>query len=252
MSSYLPPKAVLSSPLDPNPKKLVEVLKGRVSIGGQSVTLSRRELQLVVALALRGPSEAESLAEDLWPSADGDSAKLGLKVYVHRVRCRVGRDFIVHKEGRYCLCDAVHVDLFDLEDQLSADATLDDECTTAESNLDAARQLRRIRWPSKLEGQAWLAAHAVRLAERGRAVAVQAARRAVECARFDRALLILKDILEDDACDEEAQELVVRVHLSRGEQGAAVREYRRYAAMLMSELNAKPSKSLQKMFVEAS
>ncbi len=230
----------------------VEVLNGRVTLEGQPVSLSRRELQLVVALALKGPSEASVIADELWPNADADCARQGLKVYVHRVRRRLGHAFIVHEYDRYRLCHEAVVDLSEVEGLLKTQRNPDVGSTDTDSLLNLARRLRRVQWPSKLEGGTWLAAHATRLAEAGRTVALRAARCAFDCSLFDRAISILKELLVDDPCDEEAQELILRVHLSRGEQGAAAREYRRYAAMLRAELDVAPSKALQKMFFELS
>jgi DNA-binding SARP family transcriptional activator len=47
-------------------------------------------------------------------------------------------------------------------------------------------------------------------------------------------------MLGDDACDEEAQHLLIRAHLLRGERQAAELAWRRYRATLRSELGVDP------------
>jgi DNA-binding SARP family transcriptional activator len=61
---------------------------------------------------------------------------------------------------------------------------------------------------------------------------------------FDEALGFAGEVAAVDPYDEAACELTIRVLLARGDPNAARREFRRYAAALAEELDARPSARL--------
>lgn len=227
---------------------LVEILSGRVTLEGGPVALSARELQLVVALSLRGPVPAERLVEDLWPNAEGDDAKGALKVYVHRVRRRLGRDFITRERGMYRLSSRARIDVAEIASRLSCgcDAV---NAWTAETELflELARRLRTVRTPNS-ESWAWFSPHAERLAGVGREFALAVVRATLGRKEVAAAKSVLRELIAEDRCDEEARELMIRAHVLSGERGAAAYEYRLYAGALRAELGLTPSAELRRLF----
>jgi DNA-binding SARP family transcriptional activator len=66
-------------------------------------------------------------------------------------------------------------------------------------------------------------------------------------AQFDEALRHASAVSAVDPFNEGACEATIRVLLQRGQLDAARREFRRYAAALAHELNAKPSPRLAQL-----
>lgn len=222
----------------------VEILAGRVTVAGVPVALSTRELQLVMALALRGRADADGLVEELWPDAGGDCANGALKVYVHRVRRRLGNDFIVREGTAYRLSREARVDATEILQRLACG------CGAAMSSpaqleglLELARRLRRMEVPESSRW-AWFSPHARRFVSIGREFAVAVARAAQADGEIGLAKSVLRDLISEDPCDEEARELMIRTHLRCGEQGAAAYEFRLYASTLRAQLGLTPSPSL--------
>src|SRR5579871_5169836 len=92
-------------------KVTIKVSQARVLRDGASVALSRREVELALALAFRsGPSCADALSGCLYPDLDQREARNNLKVYVYRLRQRVGPDFIVWTGSGYEFGSNVEVD----------------------------------------------------------------------------------------------------------------------------------------------
>ncbi len=62
-----------------------------------------------------------------------------------------------------------------------------------------------------------------------------------------RALAIAESLVRLDPLDERAWEIAIRAHLAAGDPGHAMREYRRYAALLSSELDVEPPADLKRL-----
>jgi hypothetical protein len=79
------------------PVKPLELLKALIGFGGRDVA-------------------QESLADALWPDADGDAAKRALHTNLHRLRALLGEDSLMVRDGRIsldarrCWCDAAAVE----------------------------------------------------------------------------------------------------------------------------------------------
>ena len=227
----------------------VEILSGKVILEGRTVPLTTRELEIVIMLALCGKRSANEIAETLWPDTDGGSGKDRLKVYVHRVRRRLGQGAIRFEGGRYSLADAAEIDVRAILKSLALAS--EGWSPDSEQLLGLACRLRNIDIPNS-DRWAWFAPHARRLIREGRGFAIGVARRALARGEFGRTIAIVKNLIAEDTCDDEARELVIRAHLSGGEQGAAASEYRRYAADLKEELGVSPSSELRRLFALAS
>ncbi len=95
---------------------------GVVRASGREITLTERELALLVALALRREIVPRGrLADLLWPELDDYAARNALSVCLHRLRRQLntGEAIVRGKEG-YALHDDVRVDLWETERLVTA------------------------------------------------------------------------------------------------------------------------------------
>src|SRR5580692_10888052 len=104
-----------TEPLEPGSTQGValEVLSGTVRLDGRPVSLTPRELELLVLLAVqRRPRPAECLADALYPDEGSTNSRVALKVYVCRLRAKLGKEVVQTSQG-YALGPAVFVDLWE-------------------------------------------------------------------------------------------------------------------------------------------
>jgi len=96
----------------------VQVLAGRVVREGATIALSPKEFALLALLAIhRGPIEADTLLEALWPNTPSDDRTVGLRVYVNRLRKRLGDPLAVQStQYRYARGANVRTDLEEIAD----------------------------------------------------------------------------------------------------------------------------------------
>jgi len=231
------------------PACTVEVCTGTVRRDGAPIRLTPREAELVVALAVYPRSGGGDLAVRIWPDSEASRGLNLVKVFVHRVRRRVGWDgFIVHEQRTYKLGPPVQTDfqgLNSLPSSVDPRATLEERTVLAE----VARQLRRGR-PAYVLAWEWFAPIERQLSNAGHDLAIEVARAAVNARRLLEALAILGQLTCEDPCDEEARELMIRALLLDGNESAAIREYRLYSAAVRQELDALPSAQLRELFVD--
>src|SRR5579864_935554 len=100
-----------------SPHIAIDVLAGEVRRDSRTVPLSRGDHALLVVLALqRRPCSRDELIELLYPHLEFSSAASQLKVYVHRVRRRLGDPGVIaFHSDRYRLGAHVQVDLWEVE-----------------------------------------------------------------------------------------------------------------------------------------
>ena len=105
---------------------LVRSLGGfELQVGGTAADTSRRKpMDLLRAIVARGPlpCDADSLAEAVWPDAEGDMARTSLDTTLHRLRKVLGRsDCLLLQDGRVGLNrPLVWVDAWALAEQVEA------------------------------------------------------------------------------------------------------------------------------------
>ncbi len=226
----------------------VDLLAGRVTVHGQRVPLSKAEFALVAALSLseRGVAR-EVLAEDLYPNVDPARAANATKVYVHRVRRRVGsREVIRCDDGRYVLGNAVDVEVFRLEAEVrrlqreggAHSAEVRERLERLQRRLSDGRPQFMLEW-------VWFEETERRLCELTRNVTLLLANDALRSGDHERAIALAYDLAHDDPLDEAAPELAIRACLSTGNRAAAMLEYRRYDGIVKREIGAAPSQHLR-------
>jgi two-component SAPR family response regulator len=107
----------------------VSVLRGAVERDFLPIPLTGRERELAMFLAVaKRPADGHHLAQSLWN--DSGSGRGLVKVNVHRLRAKLGREAIVTELSAYRFGDTVRVDVRELE--LLMDARSDDFVSEAD------------------------------------------------------------------------------------------------------------------------
>lgn len=222
----------------------VSLARGRVECDDREVVLSNRELQLVMYLAARQRAcrDAE-IIEALWPDAGGPSRGTALRVYVRRVRLKLGRAAIARVRNGYTIGEGAFVDLDRIERaalQARRQASIAPELLAdLECFLDVGSSP-----PTTIHDWEWYAPVLVRVDDLMREVTTLVGRHALQTGDINAALSLAGRVIERDPCDEPARELRIRAHLAAGDRASAYREFRVYRELLESELDAQPSAEL--------
>jgi DNA-binding SARP family transcriptional activator len=230
------------------PRLVVELLAAHVTRDGAPVHLTDREFELLAFLAsTHGPVSRDRIGEALWDHLDPSEWPNNLKVTLSRIRTKLGvRDVVQAAEGRYRLSPLIQVDLRRAEALVRecVDAPLEDALREQLLHLVS---VSRSSTTGRYDRYAWMQPLVARIDDLVCTVGVVLANDALARAQYDEALRHASAVRAVDPFNEGACEATIRVLLQRGQLDAARREFRRYAAALAHELNAKPSPRLAQL-----
>jgi DNA-binding SARP family transcriptional activator/tetratricopeptide (TPR) repeat protein len=221
----------------------VDVTVGRVRVDGALVALSGRELELVVALAVRRDATPRSrLAAMLWPDLEIDAARNALSVCLHRLRGHLRRsDAIVRENDGYRLHADAIVDVWEIERAAvrlrSREPLLETDRVALERTWARLREER----PERMHSWEWFEPTLRRLDAMRVDVSHRLGAEALERGDTAGALQFSYDAIALDGCDEPAYEVAIRAHIRDGDRAAALRAYRTYRDTLRAELSSEPS-----------
>jgi DNA-binding SARP family transcriptional activator len=231
---------------------LVRAATGEVLRAGRPVALRRREREVVVVLALQSrPISGTALGLILNPDWAEAHAANGAKVYVHRLRRAVAQDFVSCDARGYAFGPRVRVDAAEARSLLERPVAVRETFSAEERErvVSLARGLRCDGAPDGDERE-WFETSARRLRRLGRDLAMTTARAALDAGDPHCAVRVARELTYEDACDEEAWEVLIRALLALGERPAAAHGYRTYEAALAEELQATPSAHLRRLLGE--
>ena len=206
-------------------------------------------LAVVCALAAhpRGLAQ-DSLSELLRPEVENDPRR-ALRVYVHRLRRRIGlRDVVRFANGRYVLGPMVDVDFQDVEADIRrarrAVLSEEDRCRLESyaTRFSYGRPPCVARWD-------WFEPIEEHMRRLARDVDVILARDALLAGNVDRALTLAHRLSVDDPLDEDAQEIAIRASPGGGSCRCDF-QYRRYRELLQRELDEEPSTTLRRLVLD--
>jgi DNA-binding SARP family transcriptional activator len=225
----------------------VQLAGGTIRSAGREISLSDRELALLVALALRRETVPRSrLADLLWPELDGYAARNALSVCLHRLRHHLGNEHaIVRAKDGYALHDDVRVDLWEIDRTVAIvrarPALSDAERRTLSGihdKLCARRPERMLQWE-------WFEPIERHMNELRLEVAQRLASDALSHGNARRALELADEMIAYDPCDEAARQIAITAYLASGDRAAAMRQYRQYRETLLAELQCEPSEEIR-------
>ena len=217
------------------PKRLLDVLRAIVALGGRQVDGGR-----VAAL--------------LWPDAQGDEAHDSLKATLHRMRALLGPDVLVVRDGQLSLDERiVWIDTWAFEHVCARIEALLSPGHAVGAAGAGELQHRRLQllalYRGHFLGEADVPAWGLPLRDRLRARfvrAIEALGHSLEHAgRHESAIALYHAALEQDNLAEELYQRLIECHLVRGERAQALNAYRRCRELLSIVLGLKPSARTQ-------
>jgi DNA-binding SARP family transcriptional activator len=229
------------------------VLSGEVRTGDVPSAISDGEFGVLVRLALSpGPVSGRNLAEMIWPDRDSDAASKLLKVYLHRIRTRLGSHEVIRSTDRgYETGPGVVVDLPRLEQRVRSYAgkVRCPEPDAAEFRRSCAAIAKRgYRRLSEFD---FFPALESRIEVLGTDLATVLARSA-PAFEDERSLEVADDLLRTAPACEAAVELAMRAYLAAGDHDGARSRYRAYCELLERDLDALPSPRLRALAAKLS
>lgn len=225
------------------PRLQIDILRGEVEAGGLKRTLANRELALLFMLAVRRQTvSAESIVDELWPDVDETSARNALYVCLRRLRTRLADDgAIVRTRGGFRLCDEARVDLWEIRDRVSALRGIGAPSVSEHDQLAAIYEQLCGKLPAQVASWEWFQSTERLIDELRSAVGLRLANNALERRDFSEAVDTARSLIEYDACDEPAHELIIAAYLQMGDRAMALRSYRQYGDRLRREFQCEPS-----------
>lgn len=216
---------------------IIQVFQGRVMRGIGFCALRERELELMIAMALRRAfSPRRELSEKLWPAQTRESAASALRTTVHRLRRQLSDDSAIVHEGDYRLAEHVEIDVERAQSLLagirgestgdrSAPAALEELFGGFKSDLPPMY----AKWP-------WFDAFRLHLIELRRDVCVSLMEHYLRSRNLQRAAQLAEYLLGFDRDDETAAMMLVLALINDGRLSEARRKIR--------ALGSKPSPEL--------
>ncbi len=192
----------------------------------------------------------EEIGLVFWPEASDKEIKFRIKNTVYRLRHAVGRDVIILDQDNYRFNNALDYE-YDVESFLKENAL-------GLKAKDPLHKLTHFREAAKLYkgaylpeiGETWV--HAVResLQQIAINILLQTAEIYLDKADFNLALEFCQRALAIDNCLELAYRLSFRIYAAMGDRAAVVKQYSRCCEVLSREINTKPSRQTQSLYLE--
>ena len=215
---------------------------GFSAVDGSRPVLSGGSQRLLAFLALRtDPVARSTTARSLWPEASDDHASSSLRSALARLGAPT-RDAVAVTELDLRLADDVSVDF--RASQGIARSLLEPDVASTVSKLGAGpiSVLSRDLLPD------WYDDWVVPEAEEWRQLRLHALEALCDLlmieGRYAHAMAAALAALRAEPLRESANAAVIRVHLAEGNQADALREFRRYRALLQRELGVEPTPGL--------
>lgn len=138
----------------------ISLAANEVMLNGELISLSRREMELLFALALHdGPRDRQTLAAMLWPDSAESDGTAAATVYIARLRKRLKNARIIEASRKgYRLRCRVELDLNDLEEM----AARGEDGPSENPDVEKALRFRHDRFAQWMLTSDWLAPYSRR------------------------------------------------------------------------------------------
>jgi pentatricopeptide repeat protein len=247
-----PPLEVTSWPW---PVRIFTLGRFAVEVCGQPVPAKNRTelkptslLKVLVALGNTGV-KSSTVADVLWPEADGDAQIINLRTALHRARSLLGNPgAIVMEDGALRLAaDLVWVDAWACEHCISVAEEMlgqDSGVFRAAELCERAQYLYRSPFLPNLIDEPWSYGLRDRLQERLVTTVCDVAEHLASCEGSARAMRMTQRLLQTHPRAEEAYRLLMQGYARQGRWSEAMETYRRCEASL-ALVSMTPSLALQ-------
>ena len=205
-------------------KKITELLKALVVLGGRDVSVTR-------------------LTDALWPDSEGDDASNSLKTAVHRLRKLLGQADAVEVSAGHLSLNAQYcwTDLGQFE-RLVDEARNDAENPTP---LEHAINLYRGPLLNAEEAVFWMIAPGERVRSKFLTAVTMAGQNWESKRQWSKATGVYERALEVDHLIESFYLQLMHCHLNLGRRAEAISVFDRCTRILAAELGVEPSRKLQ-------
>lgn len=230
----------------PRPNIHLEITTGVVLKDGEEILVRGAALALLVSLACEPRDvSTEVLSERLYPGIPRDQAYDALKMCVYRARKQLGgRGVIETSERGYRLAESVVVDVRFLNQIVRAVRTRS-VAKAIETRLDVIFEQLIAGRPAAYAAWEWFTGTERSLRSASREIGLYIAHRALRENDPERALEIAQRLVDLDPLDETVHELLIRIHLARGDRASALQTFRRYVDDLQEHHRMEPSPALR-------
>jgi DNA-binding winged helix-turn-helix (wHTH) protein len=228
------------------PAIVFDVLAGEVTLGGETVQLPKRELEVFVNLAVKGGHvPPDALLEEIWGGAGDDHAKL--TGTVRRLRKRLGFSSVRSVDGGYMLSENVTCTLAELAEFACAPAP-PSPATLAQ--LDAIRLRHRHYALGVARHWPWYGAWVAKIEAFVESADVTLGYHALAQYRYTAALERAHDAIALNAVSQPGHELALRVLIAQGNVVAARQLLGAYETTLRRTLGIGLPESLERIIHE--
>jgi DNA-binding SARP family transcriptional activator len=220
------------------------VATGELRRGGENVKVSEGTLQLLLFLAVRGPSNREPIVDSLWPDLDGDAGNNALKICVHRVREQLGDAASISvAKSTYSLGKKVESSYPAIQRLVAVAAQPLSEEAAPEFSATFDRLTRGLiaGWPP----WEWYRPITRSLIDAMNALGAALALYELERGNPQLALQIARRMIGVDSVDESARALAIRAYRDMQNPAAALAEYNEYRFLLKRDVGTEPSEDLR-------
>ena len=205
----------------------------RLARGDHVVDVPSRSQRLAALLALRGQQARAHLAGVLWPDVPEERAQASLRAALSGVR-RHASDLVGDGNGDLHLADGVAVDV--VEFRRHARSILSGDVS---------------QWLLPGWYDDWVIVERERIHQVRLHVLEALAGHLVERDAYAQALEAALTAVEIDPLRESAQRSLIAVHLAQGNTADAVRQYKRFCALLRAELDVLPTPRMTELIEHA-
>ena len=227
-------------------KLRIEMLAGRVMLGGEHLLLRDRELELLVMLSLdRRALTREALTERLWPEVASEEAHAALRTAVYRLRKQLrDSEAVVSTASGYRLAEAIPVDLLEAEQFVAGARRLAALSDRERARMGALLERLSQGLPSVYARWDWFGPYEQRARDLLHDVGVALAEDDLRRGDNESAIARANMLLRVDKLDEPANEVAIRANFKAGRKSEALRHYRRYRDALQREYGVAPNSEL--------
>jgi two-component SAPR family response regulator len=225
-------------------------LRGIPFLGGTKP--SRRPMDLLKALIANGGGliAASTLADMLWPDADGDDARNSLQVAVYRLRRLLRCDSaVVVQDGRISLDrERAWVDAWAFEREAARVLQAEEDPRLVLAGAAGALELYRGHLFAHEPDQPWMLSYRERLRMTWGRVVRQTGAMQESSGRWERAAELYQKALELDPLLEDLYRRLMLCQQRAGERSAALHTYECCRQQLVRVLGVSPSLETERLY----
>ena len=224
----------------------VEVFRARVLRSGAALKLRRRELKLLVALALQ-LTPHDVIGERLWPDVAREHAHSAMRTTMHRLRGHLHDTAAIVHESGYSLAEHVRVDVREAEHALQTLLGIDRSDDFVRERSAELFGVVNFHLPAIYDSWPWFTVEKPRLLELRRTVGLLLFHTNMETAKFAEAAQVAERLLHFDSFDEPVIALLAHALQKDGKHMEARRRVHQHAELFARETERKLSAEILRL-----